>query len=61
MPEGPFDPDSPQAKQMADSIRGALGDNVLGEYLTRLQTDLGISLNETGMNQATGASSPVSN
>lgn len=52
----PFDPASNQAKQMSENIRGALGDNILGEYISRLQNDLGVSVHPAGLSQAIGGS-----
>jgi len=56
----PFDAASANARQMADTLRSALGDNILGEYIARLQADLGVSVNDAALNQAIGAS-PVNN
>jgi peptidyl-prolyl cis-trans isomerase D len=49
-----FDAASAEAKQIGETVRGSLGDNILGEYIGRLQTDLGLSINQAGLNQALG-------
>lgn len=54
----PFDPAAAEAKKTAETVRGALGDNVIGEYIARLQTDLGVSISQAGLNQALGAANP---
>ena len=51
----PFDPASAEAKQAADTMRGSFADNVVGEYIGRLQSDLGVTINQAGLNQALGA------
>jgi peptidyl-prolyl cis-trans isomerase D len=50
----PFDPSSTQAKQLSDSVRSAVGEDLLAQYIGRLQSDIGVSINPSGINQALG-------
>lgn len=47
--------DSPEAKRMEDQLRRALADDMLGQYVARLESDIGVSINQTALNQITGA------
>lgn len=53
----PSDAQSPDAKRMSETLRRSLADAMLAEYLARLERDIGASINQTALNQATGASS----
>jgi peptidyl-prolyl cis-trans isomerase D len=50
-----LDSASPEAKRMQDEVRRNLADDVMGQYLLRLQNDLGVSVNEAALRQVTGA------
>jgi peptidyl-prolyl cis-trans isomerase D len=52
----PFDAGSAQAKQLTDNVRAAIGEDLLAQYIGRLQADLGVTINQTGINQALGVS-----
>ncbi|MHB2166390.1 SurA N-terminal domain-containing protein [Alsobacter sp. R-9] len=45
------------AVRLDDQIRVALGDDVLTAYVNRLQTDLGVTINERALSQAVGGGS----
>jgi peptidyl-prolyl cis-trans isomerase D len=49
-----FDPNSPAAKGIFDQLRSSYNDELLGQYLARLEADLGISVNQAALNQAIG-------
>jgi peptidyl-prolyl cis-trans isomerase D len=51
----PFDPNSPEAKKIEDTLKRMLGDETLNEYLTKTAADMGISVNQDVINQALGA------
>ncbi|MEW6644443.1 MAG: peptidyl-prolyl cis-trans isomerase [Pseudomonadota bacterium] len=44
-------------KKMKDGLRQALADEQIGQYIARLQTDLGVTINQTAFAVATGAAS----
>ncbi len=46
-----------EAQQLDDQIRVALGDDILSAYVARLQSDLGVSINEAALRQAVGGGS----
>jgi peptidyl-prolyl cis-trans isomerase D len=51
----PFDPNSPEAKKIEDTLKRMLGDEMLMQYLTKTAADMGISVNQNVLNQALGA------
>ena len=51
----PFDPNSPEAKKIEDTLKRMLGDEMLMQYLTKTAADMGISVNQNVINQALGA------
>lgn len=55
-----LDPDSPDAKHVAETVQRQMSDDIMGEYVDRLQTDLGITINAAALAQAMGNSSGTS-
>jgi peptidyl-prolyl cis-trans isomerase D len=53
-----LDPASPDAKKISDTLRSSLADAMLGEYLARIENDIGTSVNQSALNQAIGGASP---
>jgi peptidyl-prolyl cis-trans isomerase D len=51
----PFDPAAPQSQQMAAQLGQLVAQDLLAEYIGRLQNDLGTSINQTNVNRAIGA------
>jgi peptidyl-prolyl cis-trans isomerase D len=51
----PFDPNTPEAKKIEDTLKRMLGDEMLMEYLTKTATDMGVSVNQNVINQALGS------
>ena len=52
-----LDMQSPDGKRLADSLRRSIADAMLAEYLARLERDIGATINQNALNQATGATS----
>jgi peptidyl-prolyl cis-trans isomerase D len=50
-----FDPASEDAKRIAEDLRRGLADDVMGQYLLRLQNDIGVNVNQAAVRQVTGA------
>jgi peptidyl-prolyl cis-trans isomerase D len=48
------DMNSPEAKQISDTLRSALGDELLAGYGERLERDVGVTVNPSALNQVTG-------
>jgi peptidyl-prolyl cis-trans isomerase D len=54
----PLDPNSEDGKKIEDALRRAYADDIVGQYLTQLQNDLGVAVNQTALRQVTGAEPP---
>jgi peptidyl-prolyl cis-trans isomerase D len=51
-----YDAASPQAKQLATQMQSSYADDIIGQYIARLENDLGVSLNQSALNQVIGGS-----
>ena len=51
----PFDAASAEAKRVVDILQRSLTEELIAQYMTRLQTDIGVSVNQNAFNLATGA------
>jgi peptidyl-prolyl cis-trans isomerase D len=51
-----FDPSSPDAKRIDEALRRSLADEIVAQYVARIESDLGASINEAAMRQALGGS-----
>lgn len=49
-----FDANSPQGKAIATALQNSYTDDIVGEYVTRLETDLGVTVNQSALNQVVG-------
>jgi peptidyl-prolyl cis-trans isomerase D len=49
-----LDMNSPDAKQISDTLRNALGNELLAGYGERLERDVGVTINPSALNQVTG-------
>jgi peptidyl-prolyl cis-trans isomerase D len=54
--EPPFDATAPDAKRISDAMTNAITDELLSQYVARLEADLGTTVNGSALNQATGGS-----
>jgi peptidyl-prolyl cis-trans isomerase D len=52
-----LDMQSAEAKQIQDSLRTAFAEDIIAQYVGRLQTEIGATINETALNQAVGITS----
>ena len=50
----PFDAASPQGKALAASLQNSYGDDVTAEYLARLESQFGVDVDQTAINQVLG-------
>jgi peptidyl-prolyl cis-trans isomerase D len=50
----PLDPESDEIKSVSSQLSTAYSEDLLSQYLARLQADLGVTLNQRAMNAATG-------
>jgi peptidyl-prolyl cis-trans isomerase D len=49
-----LDPGSAAAKRIDDELKRALADDLMGQYLVRLQNDIGVSINQAALRQVIG-------
>jgi peptidyl-prolyl cis-trans isomerase D len=52
----PFANSEPEIKRIDDTLRRSFEDDLIGQYIARLESDLGASINQNALRQATGAS-----
>jgi peptidyl-prolyl cis-trans isomerase D len=45
---------SDEATRIAEQLKRSLSDDLIGQYLVRLQNDLGVSINENALRQIVG-------
>jgi peptidyl-prolyl cis-trans isomerase D len=53
--EPQFDPASPDAKRISDALRDAMANDLYSQYVARVETDLGVSVNQGALGLALGA------
>ncbi|MBV8851214.1 MAG: SurA N-terminal domain-containing protein [Methylobacteriaceae bacterium] len=53
----PVDPDKPESKQIAEQLKSGLTEDLISEYVRRLQNDYGVSVNSGALQAATGGDS----
>ena len=56
-----FEANSPNGKALNDMVSRQVSDDVFGEYMAWLETDLGTSVNQSALQQALGNSAPDTN
>jgi peptidyl-prolyl cis-trans isomerase D len=56
--EPKFEPGSPQTKQLTDALRESVTNDVFSQFLSRLESDLKVSVDQKEIAQALGNSSP---
>jgi peptidyl-prolyl cis-trans isomerase D len=55
-----LDANSPDIKTLASSLQTAYSDDIMGEYITQLEIDIGVRINQTALNQVVGGGEPGS-
>jgi peptidyl-prolyl cis-trans isomerase D len=56
-----LDPNSAQEKNIADNVKRQQSDDLIGQYVAALESDLGLSVNQAALAQALGNSAPDTN
>jgi peptidyl-prolyl cis-trans isomerase D len=56
-----FEANSPNGKALDEMLSRQVGDDVFGQYMAWLETDLGTSVNQAALQQAMGNSAPDTN
>jgi peptidyl-prolyl cis-trans isomerase D len=50
----PFDPNSAAAKRIDEALRSRIGADLVAQYIARLQSEVGVTINQSALNQVTG-------
>jgi peptidyl-prolyl cis-trans isomerase D len=50
----PLDPQSGDAKRIEEALRRGMADDIVSQYVARLQSDIGFRINQSALNQVTG-------
>ena len=53
----PLDLQSADTKRMVETLNRSLSDDLLGEYISRLESEVGVTINQSALNQAVGGGS----
>ena len=51
-----FDPASEEAKRIDEALRRAIGDDIYAQYIAKLESEIGVTINDKALATATGAS-----
>ncbi len=49
-----LDPESEEAKRIAEALSRAYGEDLIAQYVSRLEKDVGVTINQAALNQVTG-------
>jgi peptidyl-prolyl cis-trans isomerase D len=49
-----FDPASDEAKRMVETLNRGLSEDVFSEYIARLESEVGVTINQSALNQVIG-------
>ena len=49
-----FDPETAEAKRMDEALRKAISEDIGNQYLAKLEKDVGVTINQAGLNQVSG-------
>ena len=52
----PLEPESADVKRIDERLQRAMSDDLLAQYVSRLESDIGVTINQAALNQITGAS-----
>jgi peptidyl-prolyl cis-trans isomerase D len=52
----PLDPQASDIKRIDDALKTRTAEDLVNQYIVRLQNDVGVSINQSALNQVTGAS-----
>jgi peptidyl-prolyl cis-trans isomerase D len=52
----PLDPQSTEAKRIDDALKARYTEDLIAEYISRLQKDIGVTINQSALNQVSGGS-----
>ncbi|MDO8878548.1 MAG: SurA N-terminal domain-containing protein [Pseudolabrys sp.] len=49
-----FDANAPDVKQLAASLQNSFADDIVGQYIAKIEADIGVTLNQAALNQVVG-------
>ena len=58
--EPKFEPKMPTARSIAEQIKNAYADDVIGAYIAKVENEMGVDINQTALNQVVGGGEPGS-
>jgi peptidyl-prolyl cis-trans isomerase D len=50
----PLDPKSAEAKPTEETLSRAIAEDIVAQYITQLQSEVGVTINQSALNQITG-------
>ena len=56
--EPAFNANAPEAKQLSASLQNSFADDIVGQYIARIESDIGVKINQTALNQVVGGGAP---
>ena len=56
--EPKFEPALPAARSIAEQLENAYSDDIIGAYIARVENQMGVSINQTALNQVVGGGQP---
>ena len=56
-----FDANAPEAKQLSASLQNSFADDIVGQYIAKIESDIGVTLNQAALNQVVGGSTGTNN
>ena len=56
-----FDGNAPEAKQLSASLQNSFADDIVGQYIARIEADIGVTLNQAALNQVVGGGTGANN
>lgn len=54
-----LDPNSAEAKQLTTTLQNSYADDIIGEYIGKLEADMGVKINQQALSQVVGGGSPT--
>ena len=55
----PLDAASPETKQLTTTLQNSYADDIIGEYIGKLEADMGVKINQQALNQVVGGGTPA--
>jgi peptidyl-prolyl cis-trans isomerase D len=53
-----LDANTPEAKQLSTTLQTSYADDIIGEYIGKLESDYGVNINQAALNQVIGGGTP---